>query len=69
MDRDGSGSIDFEELKHAFHSLGYQIPDDKLRIMLADVDTVKSLTFSISSQVFQSFFGTVFGELLKMYPY
>ena len=42
VDRDGSGSIDFEELKHAFHSLGYQIPDEKLRIMLADVDTVRS---------------------------
>lgn len=30
---------DFEELKTAFYSLGYQIPDDRLRAMFDDVDT------------------------------
>ena len=70
VDRDGSGSIDFEELKHAFHSLGYQIPDDKLRIMLADVDTVRSLTFSnwkfqLAVKFFKPFLEQYFGNFSK----
>lgn len=31
MDTDGTGLIDFKELKHAFISSGKDIPDDKIK--------------------------------------
>ena len=39
FDADGSGNIDFKELKAAFKALGFQVPKEELRKMFNDVDT------------------------------
>ena len=39
FDADGSGQIDFRELKAAFKALGFKVPKDELQKMFNDVDT------------------------------
>ena len=39
FDVDGSGEIDFKELKAAFKALGFQVPKAELQKMFNDVDT------------------------------
>ena len=39
FDADGSGEIDFRELKAAFKALGFQVPKEELKKMFDAVDT------------------------------